>query len=59
MYKLLRSILFFFDPEKVHYFTTDSLHFIFKIPGVKWCWKKYFTVEDEKLETEVDRKSVV
>ncbi len=53
MYKLLRSILFFFDPEKVHYFTTDTLHFIFKIPGVKWCWKKYYTIEDHKLETEV------
>ncbi|MEI7734175.1 MAG: quinone-dependent dihydroorotate dehydrogenase [Ferruginibacter sp.] len=32
MYKLLRSILFKFDPEKVHYFSMHSLQLLCKIP---------------------------
>ncbi|MES2429841.1 MAG: quinone-dependent dihydroorotate dehydrogenase [Bacteroidota bacterium] len=32
MYKLLRSFLFLFDPEKVHYFSMNSLKILCKIP---------------------------
>lgn len=53
MYKIVRSILFLFDPEKVHYFTTDLLHFLLKIPGVKSIWKKMYVKEDPKLKREV------
>lgn len=53
MYQFIRSILFFFDPEKVHYFTTNSMHLLLKIPGMKWIWKKLFCIENSKLETEV------
>lgn len=53
MYKIIRSILFFFDPEKVHYFTTNSMHLLLKVPGMKWIWTKIFCVENKKLETEV------
>ena len=49
MYKLIRSCLFLFDAEKVHYFTMGSLRFLLKIPGVKSIWRKYFRVENEKL----------
>jgi dihydroorotate dehydrogenase len=35
MYKLLRSFLFLFDPEKVHYFSMRSLKLLCKIPGGK------------------------
>ncbi|MFM6924349.1 MAG: dihydroorotate dehydrogenase (quinone), partial [Ferruginibacter sp.] len=35
MYKLLRSILFCFDPEWVHYFSMNWLMFLCRIPGVK------------------------
>jgi len=35
MYKLLRSFLFLFDPEWVHYFSMNSLRLLCKIPGVK------------------------
>ncbi|MGC4101475.1 quinone-dependent dihydroorotate dehydrogenase [Ferruginibacter sp.] len=35
MYKILRSILFFFDPEWVHYFSMNSLKLLCRIPGVK------------------------
>jgi dihydroorotate dehydrogenase len=34
MYKLLRSVLFLFDPEWVHYFSMNSLKLLCKIPGV-------------------------
>lgn len=53
MYKIVRSFLFLFDPEKVHYFTTDLLHFLLKIPGMKWIWKKIYLIEDNKLKREV------
>jgi dihydroorotate dehydrogenase len=53
MYKIIRALLFFFDPEKVHYFTAGALNFLLKIPGVKWCWKKKFCIVDKRLETEV------
>jgi dihydroorotate dehydrogenase len=50
MYKIVRSLLFLFDPEKVHYFTTDLLHFLLKIPGVKGIWKKMYVIEDDSLK---------
>lgn len=53
MYKLLRSFLFLFDPEKVHYFTMSFLKFLLKIPGFKCLWSNYYTVNNKKLETTV------
>lgn len=50
MYKIIRSILFLFDPEKVHYFTANVIGIALKIPGMKWCWKKMYSVEDSRLE---------
>lgn len=35
MYKLLRSVLFLFDPEEVHYFSMNCLWLLCKIPGGK------------------------
>jgi dihydroorotate dehydrogenase len=35
MYKLLRSALFFFDPEKVHYFSMNNLKWLCKVPFTK------------------------
>lgn len=35
MYKLLRSFLFLFDPEWVHYFSMNSLRLLCRIPGMK------------------------
>lgn len=35
MYKLLRKILFWFDPEDVHYFSMNALTFAKYIPGFK------------------------
>jgi dihydroorotate dehydrogenase len=54
MYKLLiRSILFQFDPEKVHYFTFSVIRFIHKIPGVSALIRAFFKVNDVRLEREV------
>lgn len=53
MYKLLRQILFFFDAEKVHYFTTSLLKCTLAIPGGKFLFKKMFCVQDERLKTTV------
>lgn len=53
MYKIIRSILFLFDPEKVHYFTTDLLHVLLKIPGMKSIWNALYRVESPVLEREV------
>ncbi len=53
MYPLVKRIFFLFDPEKVHYFTFSFLKFYFKIPGVKFLWKKIHQVNSPLLETEV------
>ena len=43
MYKLLRNILFLFDPEWVHYFSMNSLRLLCKIPGIKKLIAKIFS----------------
>jgi dihydroorotate dehydrogenase len=54
MYKLLiRPILFWFDPEKVHYFTFSLIRLLSKIPGFSSLFKSLYLVNDKRLETEV------
>ncbi|MGL2966035.1 quinone-dependent dihydroorotate dehydrogenase [Flavobacterium sp. XGLA_31] len=54
MYKLLiRPILFWFDPEKVHYFSFGFIRFISKIPFVSSILKSIYEVKDPRLEREV------
>lgn len=54
MYKILiRPILFWFDPEKVHYFTFSLIRFLSKIPGFSSLFKSLYLVNDKQLETEV------
>ena len=43
MYKVLRSFLFLFDPEKVHYFSMNSLRLICKIGFLKRLITEKFT----------------
>ena len=43
MYNLLRSFLFLFDPEKVHYFSMNALKLLCKIAVVKKLIAKQFT----------------
>lgn len=35
MYKLLRTVLFLFDPERVHYFSMNGLKILCRIPFIK------------------------
>jgi len=53
MYKILRSLLFLFDPEKVHYFTAKLIRVTLSVPGMKSIWNKMYTVKSPKLEREV------
>ncbi len=54
MYKLLiRPLLFWFDPEKVHHFTFSCIRFLSRIPGFSRLVKMIYAVEDKRLETEV------
>ncbi|PWA05819.1 quinone-dependent dihydroorotate dehydrogenase [Flavobacterium psychrotolerans] len=54
MYKLLiRPILFWFDPEKVHYFTFSLIRILSKIPGFSFLFRALYDVNDKRLETEV------
>ncbi len=51
MYKLLiRPILFYFDPEKVHYFTFSIIRVISKIPLISNLIKNIYVVNDKRLE---------
>jgi dihydroorotate dehydrogenase len=51
MYNLLRSILFLFDPEKVHYFSMNSFKLLLKLPFVKRIFNKEFSVNNTQLKT--------
>lgn len=54
MYKrIIRPLLFKFDPEKVHHFTFSFIKFIFKIPGFSKCSRSIYSLENKKLEKEV------
>lgn len=54
MYKsIIRSILFQFDPEKVHYFTFSAIKLISKIPGFPALIRFIFQVNSPKLEREL------
>lgn len=50
MYWFIRKILFLFDPEKVHYFSTNALSFILKLPFSRRIFKRIFCIEDQILE---------
>jgi dihydroorotate dehydrogenase len=50
MYKLVRNILFWFDAEKVHYFSMNFLKFCCKFSFIKKILKKKFCVYATALE---------
>ena len=54
MYKrIIRPILFLFDPESVHHFTFKFIHFSAKIPFISAFRRKRYQVKDARLEREV------
>lgn len=50
MYKVLRSILFWFDAEKVHHFSMNALKFLCSIPFIKSILKRSFAPANLKSE---------
>lgn len=50
MYKIIRSIFFLFDPEKIHYFTARLIRIVLSIPGMKLIWNKLYDIKNPKLE---------
>ena len=54
MYKLIiRPILFWFDPEKIHHFTFGFIKIIVKIPFVSSILKSIYLIKDKKLEQDL------
>jgi len=50
MYKsIIRPILFFFDPERIHYFTFKLIKITSKIPFVSYFRKKIYVYENKNL----------
>ncbi len=54
MYKLLlRPVFFWFDPEKIHYFTFSLIRFMCRIPGMPALFRMLYKVNDKRLERQV------
>lgn len=53
MFKLVRSILFKFDPEKIHYKTVGLIRSMLRIPGMKSLWNNMYRVKDLRLERDL------
>lgn len=54
MYKwLIRPLLFQFDPEKVHYFTTNLLHTVLRTPVLSKMYLSNYKLEHQKLKRKV------
>lgn len=53
MYKLLKPILFLFQPEKAHKITARLLRFVLRIPFGRVIIRGTFNFEDQRLEREV------
>ena len=53
MYKLLRSLLFLFDPEKIHHLTFFIIKTLYRIPYVSVFWKRRYIIRDTRLQREL------
>ena len=53
MYKLIKPILFNYDPENIHHFVTGGLRIANRIWGAKKFMEKTFQLEDSRLERDV------
>jgi dihydroorotate dehydrogenase len=53
MYRLIKPLLFKFDPEDIHYFVTSTLKSLNRIWGLSSAFKSVFEVNDKRLERQV------
>ena len=52
-HSIIKPILFFFDPEKIHHFSFAIIRWSSKIPGISFLIRKLYNVEHPKLERTV------
>lgn len=53
MYKLIKPVLFLFDPEKVHYLVFTYLKFLFKIPILNSLLSGIYNFKNNALKTKL------
>jgi dihydroorotate dehydrogenase len=53
MYRLIRSLLFLFNPERAHHFAMRSIHIVLRIPGMKYFFHSFFGSSDPSLKRTV------
>ena len=53
MYRIVRFILFLFNPEFIHHFTFKVIKIVGMVPGAMWLWRLIFKVKVASLEREV------
>lgn len=53
MYALIRKLLFLLPAEKAHYFTTNLIKTLFKIPFIKVIFSSLYVVNDTRLKRDV------
>jgi dihydroorotate dehydrogenase len=53
MYRLLKPILFQFDPEEIHHFVTGMLRTVNRVKFLQRAQQRWFGLEDPRLEREV------
>ncbi len=51
--KVLRPFLFLFPPEFVHRLVATSLRIVFSLPGLGFLARKYYCINDKRLERKV------
>jgi len=52
-HRIIRPLLFRFDPEDVHHFSFNAIKTFYKIPGFAWIQQRMFKVNDPILEREL------
>ena len=53
MYRIVRFILFLFNPEFIHHTTFKIIKFVAIFPGAMWLWRLIFKIKVPSLEREV------
>ena len=50
--RIIRPLLFLLQPETVHHLIVNILKIGFKIPGITYLVRKFYTVNDKRLKTD-------
>ena len=53
MYRIVRFILFLFNPEFIHHITFKIIKILGMVPGAMWLWRLIFKVKVASLQREV------